>query len=164
MAWTKYEACPALLFCHKQCFGSGFFSGTESNFYTESGSGSAEYPDPWKKRPKTVSTSRNYFNFIPVFSTLNTVLFGQVTSKPNQKHHLNPIGLLMDGSGSKTLVISQELPKPQCFTFPAPATLHESQVPSLLKILWILIPCILIRIQASIWIRIRAFHTITLSI
>ena len=33
-------------------------------------------------------------------STVSTVLFGQVTPKPNQKHHLDPIGLLMDGSGS----------------------------------------------------------------
>ena len=51
-----------------------------------------------KISPKTVSTSRKKLYFI--FSTLNTVLFGQVTPKPNQKHHLDPIGLLMDGSGS----------------------------------------------------------------
>ena len=51
-----------------------------------------------KISPKTVSTSRKKLYFI--FSTLITVLFGQVTPKPNQKHHLDPIGLLMDGSGS----------------------------------------------------------------
>ena len=65
-------------------------------FFLESGSGSAENPDPdpWKKRPKTVSTVQ-----VDIFSTLNTVLFGQVTPKSNKKHHLDPIGLLMDGSG-----------------------------------------------------------------
>ena len=51
-----------------------------------------------KKRPKTVSTSRKFCYFI--FSTFNTVLFGQATSKPNQKQHLDHIGLLMDRSGS----------------------------------------------------------------
>ena len=51
-----------------------------------------------KKRHKTVTTSIYFFNFI--FSTLNTVLFGQVTPKPIQEYHLGPIGLLMDGSGS----------------------------------------------------------------
>ena len=50
-----------------------------------------------KKRPKNVSTSRKIVYFI--CSTLNTVLFGQVSPKPNQKHHLDPIKLLMDGSG-----------------------------------------------------------------
>ena len=33
-------------------------------------------------------------------STVSTVLFGQVTPKPNQKYHLDPIGLLMYVSGS----------------------------------------------------------------
>ena len=51
-------------------------------FFPESGSGSAENPDPirknpdpepWKKIPKTVSKSRKLVYFI--FSTLNTVLF-----------------------------------------------------------------------------------------
>ena len=46
-----------------------------------------------KKRPKNVSKSRNFLNFI--FSILNTVLFGQVTPKPNQKHYLDPIGVLV---------------------------------------------------------------------
>ena len=56
--------------------------------------------DPWKKRRKTESTgtSRIFLNFI--FSTLNIVLFYKVTLKPNQKHHLDPIGLLMNRSGS----------------------------------------------------------------
>ena len=72
-------------------------------FFLESGSGSAENPDqirknpdpdPWKKLHKTVSTVQ-----VDIFSTLNTVLFGQVTPKSNKKHHLDPIGLLMDGSG-----------------------------------------------------------------
>ena len=50
------------------------------------------------KRPKTVSTSRN--NLFSIFSTLNTVFFGQVTPKPyKKKYHLDPIGFLMDVSG-----------------------------------------------------------------
>ena len=37
-----------------------------------------------------------------MFSILkvNTVFFGQVPPKPNQKHNLDPIGFLMDGTGS----------------------------------------------------------------
>ena len=35
-----------------------------------------------------------------IFNTLNTILFGQVPPKPNQKHYLNPISLLMDRSRS----------------------------------------------------------------
>ena len=34
-----------------------------------------------------------------ISSTLNTVLFGQAPPKPYQNHHLDPISLLMDGSG-----------------------------------------------------------------
>ena len=34
-----------------------------------------------------------------VSSTLNTVLFGQTPPKPYQNPHLDPISLLMDGSG-----------------------------------------------------------------
>ena len=45
---------------------------------------------------KTVSTSRKFVYFI--LSTLNTVLFGQAPPKPNPKHHLELIDLLMDGS------------------------------------------------------------------
>ena len=80
-----------------QCFGSGFFWDPDRTFFLS--------PDPYRqkiriqihKRPKTVNTS-SLFYFI--FSTLNTVFFGQVPPKPNQKHHLDPISLLMDGSGS----------------------------------------------------------------
>ena len=38
-----------------------------------------------------------------ISSTLNTVLFGQTPPKPYQNHHLDPISLLMDGSGSGLL-------------------------------------------------------------
>ena len=38
-----------------------------------------------------------------ISSTLNTVLFGQAPPKPYQNHHLDPISLLMDGSGSGIL-------------------------------------------------------------
>ena len=38
--------------------------------------------------------------FVYIFNTLNTILFGQVPPKPNQKHYLNPISLLMDRSRS----------------------------------------------------------------
>ena len=67
----------------------GFFQDPDWIFFSESGSGSAENPDP-KKRPKTVSTSKKLAYFI--FSTLNTVLFGQVPPNPNKKHHLDLIG------------------------------------------------------------------------
>ena len=40
-----------------------------------------------EKNVLTESTSRRFVYFI--FSTLNTVLFGQVPPKPNQKHHLD---------------------------------------------------------------------------
>ena len=79
-----------IFFQDKQCFRSGFFSGFGSNFFCLS-------PDPdrpkiririhYKKRPKTV------FFFLLLFSTLNTVLFGQVPPQTNL------IGVL-DGSGS----------------------------------------------------------------
>ena len=39
---------------------------------------------------------------LPVYftcSTLNTVLFVQAPPKPYQTHHLDPISLLIDGSG-----------------------------------------------------------------
>ena len=36
-----------------------------------------------------------------IFCTLNIFLFGQAPPKPNQKNHLDPISLLMDGSGLK---------------------------------------------------------------
>ena len=54
----------------------------------------------WKSSvsDRTFFTSRIFFYFI--FSTLNTVLFYKVPLKPNQKHHLDPIGLLMNRSGS----------------------------------------------------------------
>ena len=60
----------------------------------KSGSGSM------KKPPKTVSTSRQVLYFI--FSTLHTVLFGQVTPKPNQKNSLDGsgYGFLKSGYGS----------------------------------------------------------------
>ena len=62
-------------------------------------------PDPWKKRPNTVSTctgqSRKFVYFI--FSTLNTVLYGPFPPTPNQNHHLDLLGLLMEGSGSRLL-------------------------------------------------------------
>ena len=41
---------------------------------------------------------KNIFDFI--FSTLNTVLFGQVPPKPNQKQNLDPISLSLDRSRS----------------------------------------------------------------
>ena len=56
--------------------------------------------DPWKKRRKTESTGTSRIFFYFIFSTLNIVLFYKVTLKPNQKHHLDPIGLLMNRSGS----------------------------------------------------------------
>ena len=66
-----------------QCFGSGFFSGSGSNFFLESRSGSAENSDPEKsgsgsmkkKRHKTVSTSRIFVYFIFRPFNFNTVLF-----------------------------------------------------------------------------------------
>ena len=69
-----------------------------SLFY-ESGSGSAKNPDPdpWKKRPKIGVKVKKILYFIS--STLNIVLFGQAPPKPYQNHHLDPISLLMDGSG-----------------------------------------------------------------
>ena len=62
-----------------------------------------------KKMSKTVSTSRkkNYF----LVSTLNTVLFGQVPPKPNQKHHLYHISLLTDRFGSTFLKSGSGLTK-----------------------------------------------------
>ena len=51
-----------------------------------------------KKNSKTVEQVENFVIFI--FSTLNTILFGQVRPKPNLKRHWDPISLLMDGSGS----------------------------------------------------------------
>ena len=51
-----------------------------------------------KKHSKTVSKSRKFVYFI--FGTLNTGLFGQVPPKSNQKHNLDLIDLLIDGSGS----------------------------------------------------------------
>ena len=48
-----------------------------------------------EKNVLTESTSRRFAYFI--FSTLKTVLFGQVPPKPNQKHHLDSSSLLMDG-------------------------------------------------------------------
>ena len=91
-----------------QCLGSGFFL-SGSNIFSwvririgrnsgsdleKSGSGSM------KKPPKTVSTSRQVLYFI--FSTLHTVLFGQVTPKPNQKNSLDGsgYGFLKSGYGS----------------------------------------------------------------
>ena len=45
-------------------------------------------------------TSKNWRTTKFFFSTLNTVLFGQVHPKPNQKRHLDPISLLIYGSRS----------------------------------------------------------------
>ena len=59
-------------------------------------------PDPWKKRHKTVSTrKKNVFISYLALSTVNTQYspFWKVSPKPNQKHHLDLNGLLMDGSG-----------------------------------------------------------------
>ena len=85
------------------------FSG--SDFFSESGSGSAKVPDSIrkiririveKKRSKTVpvSTSGKIVYFMFSILKVNTVFFGQVPPKPNQKHNLDPIGFLMDGTGS----------------------------------------------------------------
>ena len=62
------------------------------------------FPDPDRnhridqKSGSGYMKKKNIFDFI--FSTLNTVLFGQVPPKPNTKHHLDPTSLLIDGSGS----------------------------------------------------------------
>ena len=71
-----------------------------------------------KKKSKNVSTSRHFFYFI--FSTLNTVLFGQASPKPHQKHHLDPVCLLMDWSRSgflKSRSGSTKNPDPSGFGF-----------------------------------------------
>ena len=64
-----------------------------------------------KKRPKTVSTSIKIVYF--KFSTLKTVLFGQVPPNPYQTHHSDPVSLLLDGSGSETLRIFR-IPQQYC--------------------------------------------------
>ena len=48
-----------------------------------------------------------------IFSPLNTGLFGQAPPKPYQNHHLDPISLLMDGSGygHKTRIHPDPVPK-----------------------------------------------------
>ena len=82
--------------CFIQCFGSEFFSRIQIDFFPESGSGSAKTPDPVrKKRPKTGVKVEIFIS-----TRFNTVLFGKAPPKPYQNYHLDPISLLMDGSGS----------------------------------------------------------------
>ena len=82
--------------CFIQCFGSEFFSRIQIDFFPESGSGSAKTPDPVrKKRPKTGVKVEIFIS-----TRFNTVLFGKGPPKPYQNYHLDPISLLMDGSGS----------------------------------------------------------------
>ena len=82
--------------CHKilKCFGSLFFPDPDQTFFSKSGSGSAENPNPiWKIRIRIHENNflelkhklNIFLNFIS--SPLNTILFGQAPPKPNQKHH-----------------------------------------------------------------------------
>ena len=107
-------------FCCRQCFvylvstravnwcnfvsqriGSEFFPDPDRIFFPASGPDSPKIrilsgkSGSMKKRPKTFKyryrTRREILYFI--FSTLNTVRFGQAPPKPNQNHHLDPISL-----------------------------------------------------------------------
>ena len=81
-----------------QCFGSWLFPEPDRIFWPEFRSGLAENPDPdhWKN---SWNCNYKYIFVYIIFGTLNIVLFVQVTPKPNQKHHLDLIRLLMEGSG-----------------------------------------------------------------
>ena len=73
-----------------------FFFG--SDFFSESGSGLAKKPDPIRKNVlKLEKKQRKKLYFIS--STPNTALFDQAPPTPYQNHHLDPVSLLMDGSG-----------------------------------------------------------------
>ena len=81
-----------------------FFPDPDRTSFPESGS--AKNRDPIQKiriqiHEKKTSQNCNYNqkNSYIIFITLNTVLFGLVPPKPNQKHHLDLGSLLMDGSG-----------------------------------------------------------------
>ena len=83
-----------------------FFSRSGSNFFlSKSRSRSAKNQDPiWKIRihEKTVQVEKLFISYLLQHSQ-HTVLFVQVPPKTNQKHHLDPISLFMDGSGSRFL-------------------------------------------------------------
>ena len=87
----KFCSCIFLLYRYRnQCFGFGFFSG----------SGSAKNPDPIRKSGSRSMKKTPYnYNFFYFPHWVQTVFFGHVAPKPIQKHHLDPISLLMDGSG-----------------------------------------------------------------
>ena len=87
-----------------QCFGYGWFCpDPDQTFFPESGSGSVkesgsdpENPDSDpQKTPKNCKDNKQ--NFIPYFSQSFLVRFLQNLIK---EHHLDPISLLTDGSGS----------------------------------------------------------------
>ena len=83
----------------------GFFSGSGSNFFPESGSGSAQNPDPIRKilvrihEKNVLKLEAHVEIFIYfIFSTLKTVLLVRGLQNLIKEHQLHPIGLLMDGS------------------------------------------------------------------
>ena len=83
-----------------------------SKFGQKSGS-DPENPGSGSKKKNFKITRRNFF-LISYFtlSTVNPVLFGQVRPKPYQKHHLDPISLLMDGSGFNVRIGEKKKPAP----------------------------------------------------
>ena len=74
--------------------GSDIFSWVRIRIGQKSGSDPEQSGSGSVKKPPKSEVQVEFFFFI--FSTLNTVLFGQAPLK----HHLDPISLLMDGSGS----------------------------------------------------------------
>ena len=74
-----------------QCSGFGSFCpDPDLTFLPESGSelgkksrSDPENPDPWKNAQKLVSTSKK--KLLSIFSNLRSILFGQVSLKPNQR-------------------------------------------------------------------------------
>ena len=80
------------------CYIGIVISVSDSGFL--SGSGSAKNPDPIRKSGSRSMKKTPYkYNFFYFPHWVQTVFFGHVAPKPIQKHHLDPISLLMDGSG-----------------------------------------------------------------
>ena len=80
-----------------------FLSGSGSNFFPESGLAKnldaiRENPDSQKEVQKLQQQVEQICISYLALSTLSS--FFQVPPKPNQKHHLAPISLLKDESGS----------------------------------------------------------------
>ena len=88
-----------------QCFGTGFFPDPNRTFFPESGSWSAQNPDPIRKilvrihEKNVLKLEAHVEIFIYfIFSTLKTVLLVRGLQNLIKEHQLHPIGLLMDGS------------------------------------------------------------------